>query len=141
MRPDRFLQLALTAARSIPGVTRAEPVTEDGRSKRPYLFAVEAGGRPMRWQIAAASAPGDKYDQPEKEPVLGEKPAPPETGPTTAGSPEHIEAALLAAILDADPGEISAVDAYSRRTEPGAITHGATILFHDGSKIFLNHVG
>lgn len=32
------------------------------------------------------------------------------------------------------------LDPYSKRTPPGAIEHGATILFHDGSKIFLNHV-
>lgn len=140
MRPDRFLQLAVTAARAIPGVTRAEPVPieEDGRSKRPFLFAVETGGQTSRWQVTAASAPGDVYSQPEREPVLGDKPVPPETGPATAGSPEHVESALIAAILEADGGEIAGVDAYSRRATPGAIQHGATILFHDGSRVFLN---
>jgi len=124
MRPDRFLQLAITAARTIPGVTRADtvPIEEDGRSKRPYLFAVETGGKTTRWQVTAASAPGDVYSQPEREPVLGDKPVPPETGPATAGSPEHVES----------------VDPYSRRAQAGAIAHGATILFHDGSRVFLN---
>jgi hypothetical protein len=135
MRPDRFLQLAVTAAQTIPGTTaRVVPIGEDGRSKRPYLFTVETGGKTTRWQITAASAPGDVYSQPEREPV------PPETGPATAGSAEHVESALLAAILDADSGEIAAVDAYSRRAQAGAIQHGATILFHNGAKIFLNSV-
>jgi hypothetical protein len=141
MRPDRFLQLAVTAAQTIPGTTaRVVPIGEDGRSKRPYLFTVETGGKTTRWQITAASAPGDVYSQPEREPVLGDKPVPPETGPATAGSAEHVESALLAAILDADSGEIAAVDAYSRRAQAGAIQHGATILFHNGAKIFLNSV-
>jgi hypothetical protein len=141
MRPDRFLQLAVTAAQTIPGTTaRVVPIGEDGRSKRPYLFTVETGGKTTRWQITAASAPGDVYSQPEREPVLG----------AACGSrpglgryrlvAEHVESALLAAILDADSGEIAAVDAYSRRAQAGAIQHGATILFHNGAKIFLNSV-
>lgn len=139
MRPDRFAQLLASAARTIPGVTRAEPVPEaDGRSKRPFVLAVEAGGKTTRWQVVATSAPGDKYAEPEREPVLGEKPAAPAAMAMPEGSPEQPEQALVAALLEADSGEIAAVDLYSRRPEPPAIGHGATIMFHDGSKIFLN---
>jgi hypothetical protein len=90
-----------------------------------------------RWQIVATSAPGDRYDQPEPEPVLGDKPEAPQAT-AKAGSPEHLEAALVAAVLAADPGEIAAVDLYSRRPEPPAIRYGATLDCHDGSKIYIN---
>jgi len=139
MRPDRFLKHLTATALTVPGVTRAELVPDDERSKRPYLFAVEAGGKTTRWQVVAVSAPGDKYGEPEREPVTGPPPAP-VTAPAAVGGPDQVEAALLAALLAADDGEIAAVDPYSQRETPGAIAHGATILFHDGSKIFLNHV-
>lgn len=140
MRPDRFLRLVTSTAASIPGVTRAEPITDEGKSLRPYLLGIEASGRMTRWQVVAVSAPGDKYDQPEKEPVLGDKPEPPTGTPQSVGSPEQLESALIAALLAADPGEISGYEAYSLRQPAGAIAHGATFLFHDGSKIFLNFV-
>ena len=140
MRPDRFLQFALATAASIPEFTRVERITEDGKSNRPYLFRVEAGGKTSRWQTVAVSAPGDKYDQPEREPVLGNKPEPPTPPPAEVGSPEQVEGALIAALLAADVGEISGVEAYSLRQPAGAIAHGATFLFHGGAKIFLNHV-
>lgn len=141
MRPDRFLKQLTTTAMTVPGVTRAEPVPDGERSKRPYLVAVEAGGKTTRWQVVAVSAPGDKYGEPEREPVTGPPPAAPVAAPAAVGSPDQVEAAFIAALLAADGGEIAAVDPYSQRTPPGAIAHGATILFHDGSKIFLNHVG
>lgn len=138
MRPDRFTQLLLAAARTIPDVTSVEAVPADERYKRPYLISMQAGGRTTRWQVVATSAPGDRYDQAEREPVLGEKPAAPPAMAMPAGSPEHLEQALIAAVLEADAGEIASVDLYSRRPEPPAVGYGATILFHDGSKIFLN---
>ena len=140
MRPDRFLKQLTATALTVPGVTRAEPVPDDERSKRPYLLAIEAGGKTTRWQVVAVSAPGDKYGEPEREPVTGPPPTAPVAAPAAVGSPDQVEAALIAALLTADSGEIAAVDRYSQRNTPGAIAHGATILFHDGSKIFLNHV-
>lgn len=137
MRPDRFTQLLLTAARSLPD-TSAELVTEDGRHLRPYLVSVTSGGKRSLWQVVATSAPGDKYAEPEKEPVYGEKPEPPAEMVMPAGSPEQLEHALVAAVLQADAGEIAGVDLYSRRPEPPAVRYGATILFHNGAKIFLN---
>jgi hypothetical protein len=137
MRPDRFARLLVSAANSLDGVTAELTPETDGRSLRPHLVTVQAGGKTSRWQVVAASAPGDKYDQPEGEPVLGEKPdAPAVSG--TPGTPEHLEAALIAAVLDADAGEIAAVDLYSRRPAPPAVGYGATILCHNGAKIFLN---
>ncbi|MEY9839694.1 hypothetical protein [Streptacidiphilus sp. EB103A] len=140
MRPDRFLKHLTATALTVPGVTRAEPVPDDERSKRPYLLAVEAGGKTTRWQVVAVSAPGDKYGEPGSEPVTGPPPAALVTAPAAVGSPDQVEAALLAALLAADGGEIAAVDPYSQRATPRAIAHGVTILFHDGSKIFLNHL-
>lgn len=138
MRPDRFTQLLLTAARTLPDVTSAEPVPSDERHKRPFLVAIQAGGKTTRWQVVAASAPGDRYSDAEREPVVGEKPEPPAAIAMPAGSPEQVEQALIAAVLDADTGEIAGVDLYSRRPEPPAVGYGATVVFHDGSKIFLN---
>ncbi|MFB7619875.1 hypothetical protein [Kitasatospora sp. NPDC056181] len=57
-----------------------------------------------------------------------------------AGDRASVEHALVAALLAADPGEISAVAVYSDLPRPPAVGHGATIDFHDGSRIFLNHV-
>jgi hypothetical protein len=51
MRPDRFLKHLTATATTIPGVTRAEQVPDDERSKRPYLLAVEGGGKTTRWQV------------------------------------------------------------------------------------------
>ncbi|HEX8809601.1 MAG TPA: hypothetical protein VF760_11465 [Xanthobacteraceae bacterium] len=147
MRPDRFAQLLLAAARSLPDTT-AEPVAEDGKHLRPYLISVTSGGKTSRWQVVATSAPGDKYSEPEGEPVLGDKPEAPKPQPATVGTPAHLEAALVTAILEADNGEITSYDLYSRRKrvsdsgvetpDPPAIGHGATIWFRDGSKIYLN---
>jgi hypothetical protein len=137
MRPDRFTQLLIAAAGTLDGVTATPAPETDGRRKRPHLVQVQADGKTSRWQIVAASAPGDRYDQPEPEPILGDKPAAPAVeGPP--GTPEYLEAALVAVVVAADPGEIAAVDLYSRREEPPAVGHGATIGFHDGSRIYLN---
>ena len=87
----------------------------------------------------AVSAPGDRYDQAEREPVLGPAPQAPVGAPASVGSPEHVEAALITAVLAADAGEIASVEAYSSRTPPGAVAHGAAFAFHDGSKVFLNY--
>lgn len=139
MRPARFLQLLVSAARTAPGVTRVEPVTDDGCSARPYLLAVEAGGRTTRWQVTATSAPGDDYAKPERAPVIGEKPALLPAGPAT-GDVASVEAALIAAVLQADGGEIASVERYSTREQPPAVGWGATFVCHDGSKLYLSHV-
>lgn len=139
MRPDRFEHTLLVAAQTIPGVTAAV-FAEAGHTKHPRGVSLTSGGKTSRWQIVATSAPGDRFDQPEAEPVLGDKPAPPAPATAQEGTPEHLEAALAAALLAADPGEIAAIDLYSRRAEPPKIGHGLTLTFHDGSKIYVNQV-
>lgn len=139
MRPDRFLSHLAAVAAAAPGVTRAEPIADGGRGKRPYLLEVETAGKSTRWQVVAVSAPRDSYDQPEPEPKLGPAPAAPVSAPAAVGSPEQIEAALITALLAADPGEIASVEAFSSRASPGSVAHGAAFNFHDGSRIFLNH--
>jgi hypothetical protein len=138
MRPDRFAQLLTAAANSLDGVTAELTPETDGRHLRPYVVTVQAGGKTTRWQVTAASAPGDKYSEPEAEPILGEKPEPPAAMTMPAGSLEQLEAALVTAVLDADAGEIAAADLYSRRPAPPAVGYGATIVCHNGAKIFLN---
>lgn len=138
MRPQRFTDMLISSARSAPGVTRVEAVTED-RGKRPYLVAVEAGGKTTRWMVAATNAPGDDYAKPEAEPVLGEKPAVLPAGPA-GGDVASVEAALIAAVLQADGGEIASVERYSTREQPPAVGWGATFVCHDGSKLYLSHV-
>ncbi|MBF9071803.1 hypothetical protein [Streptacidiphilus fuscans] len=139
MRPDRFQPLLISAAQSIPGVT-ATTLADAGNTTYPYGVSIQSGGKASRWQIVATSAPGDRFDQPEPEPVLGDKPAAPGQATATEGTPAHLKAALAEAVLAADPGEIAAVDLYSRRAEPPKTGHGMTLVFHDASKIYLNHV-
>lgn len=138
MRPDRFASLLVSAANTLPDTTATLTPEPDGKRQRPYLVTVQAGGKTSRWQVVATSAPGDKYSEPEAEPVLGDSVAAPEPSTAAPGTPEHLEAALVIAVIAADQGEIAAVDLYSRRAEPPAVGHGATIGFHDGSRIYLN---
>ncbi|AUY48324.1 hypothetical protein [Streptomyces sp. CB01881] len=72
MRPARFQQLLLDAAAGLPG-TAAKAFADTGHTRHPYGIAVEAGGRTSLWQVAGLGAPGDKWSEPEPEPVLGTK--------------------------------------------------------------------
>jgi hypothetical protein len=139
MRPSRFEALLVSAARTAPGVTAARTLAEAGVDRYPFGVEVQAGGRTSRWQVTATSAPGDDYARPEPAPVLGEKPAILPAGEAGA-DPASVEAALIAAVLQADAGEIAAVERYSTREQPPAVGYGATITCHNGAKVFVNHV-
>ncbi|MFB7619457.1 hypothetical protein [Kitasatospora sp. NPDC056181] len=138
MRPARFQQLLLDATAGLPG-TAAKAFADTGHTRHPYGIAVEAGGRTSLWQVVGIGAPGSGWSEPEPEPVLGTRPTAMDV-PAPTSDPASVEHALVAALLAADPGEISAVEIYSDLPRPPAVGLGATIDFHDGSRIFLNHV-
>lgn len=140
MRPDRFQRILVDVAPSIPGVNGVKTLAETGDTTYPYGVALDVGSnRPSRWQIVAQSALGDRYEQPEPEPKMGEPIPKPEVG--SAGSdPASIVKALVAAVVTADPGEIRSYDLYTERPTPPAVGQGATIEFYDGSRIFINAV-
>jgi hypothetical protein len=138
MRPARFQQLLLDAATTLPGAA-AKTFTDTGNARHPYGVVVEADGRITNWQLVLMSAPGEKWgDHPEPEPLLGERPAGPAM-PAELKDLAAVEHALVAALLAADPGEISAIEIYSTQPTPPAVGHGATIDLRDGSRVFVNH--
>lgn len=139
MRPDRFLRILVDTAPSIPGVTGVKTMADAGETKYPYGLIVEAASRTTRWQIVCQSAVGDRYDQPELEPRVGEPVEKPEV-PAVDNDPAVIAKALVAAALANDPGEACRYELYAEREQPPSVQFGATIEFHDGSKIFLNLV-
>ncbi|MDH6709913.1 hypothetical protein P3T27_006662 [Kitasatospora sp. MAA19] len=138
MRPARFQQLLLDAAAGLPGVS-AKTFADAGHTRHPFGVAVEAGGRTSLWQVIGVGAPGEKWYDAEPAPVLGTKPAPMDA-PAPGNHLASVERALVAALLAADPGEIAAVEVYSGLPTAPAVGRGATIDFHDGSQIFINHV-
>jgi hypothetical protein len=138
MRPDRFQRILVDVAASIPGVNGVKTLAETGDTTYPYGVGLDlSSSRPSRWQIAAMAAPGDRYAQPEPEPMLGEPIPKPEVG-KVGSDPASVVKALVAAVVNADPGEIRAYDLYAERPDLPAIGQGATIEFYDGSRIFLN---
>ncbi|WP_327066852.1 hypothetical protein [Kitasatospora sp. NBC_01302] len=137
MRPDRFQRLLLDAAATIPGVT-AKALADTGYSRHPYGIAVEAAGKTTRWQ-AVSVAPGDNYTQPERDPILGER-LPGREVPAVTDDPATVEQALVAALINADPGEFSAVDLYSERPEPPAVRYGAAFELHSSAKVYLQAI-
>jgi hypothetical protein len=139
MRPSRFEALLVSAARTAPGVTAARTFGEGGVDRYPFGVEVQAGGRTSRWQVTATSAPGDDYARPEPAPVLGEKPAVLPAG-EAGQDPATVEAALIAAVLQADAGEIAAVERYSTRQQPPAVQYGATITCQNGARLYINAV-
>ncbi|MFD9065826.1 hypothetical protein ACFVZ3_30410 [Kitasatospora purpeofusca] len=139
MRPARVQLLLLDAAAALPGAS-ARTFAEAGHTRHPFGITVEAAGRTSGWQIAVTSAPGENLtggDDPA--PVLGEKPPAMEV-PALTDDPATVERALVARLLAADPGEIVSVDLYSTRPVPPAVGYGATIDYHDGSRLFISHV-
>jgi len=138
MRPIRFEALLASAAATLPsaGVNRFSDIEP---TRRPYPFGVgiEMGGRSTKWQIVAVSAQGDKYETAETNQAFGERPSAPQQATATAGSPEHLEAALAAAVLSADEqGEIASVQVYNGANSVGC---GFTLVCHNGAKLFVNN--
>ncbi|MFC1435373.1 hypothetical protein ACEZDB_32505 [Streptacidiphilus sp. N1-3] len=139
MRPLRFESLAAAAAATIPGAAVRRLSEADPKTAYPYGIDVKMGGSATRWQIVAVSAQGDKYDAEETNQVfLKERPEPPQQSPAAVGSAAHLETALAAVILAADvDGEFAAVQIYGETGH--AISHGFTMLCHNGAKVMLNH--
>ncbi|MEY9873210.1 hypothetical protein ABH931_002692 [Streptacidiphilus sp. MAP12-33] len=88
--------------RTIPGVN-ATTFADAGHTKHPAGVTIQADDKATRWQVVATSAPGDRFERPEAEPVPGAKPAAPGQADAQPGTPARLEAALAAALLAATP--------------------------------------
>lgn len=137
MRPDRFQRLLLDAAATIPGVN-VKLLADTGYTRHPYGIAVEAAGKTTRWQVVSVH-PGDNYQESERPPVLGEH-LPEREIPTVTSDLATVEAALVAAVLRADPGEFSAARCYSQQETVSAVGHGAAFDLHSGAKVYIQAV-
>jgi hypothetical protein len=141
MRPDRFQTLMSDHLPSVPGIAKTETFADAGYDHSQYglILHHEKGARSY-WQIVATARPGDSYDRPEDEPVTGDR-MPEQALPDLSGdqvATAEVEAAIAAAFTRADgAGEATTIERYSRREQPGAISHGLTVDFHDGSRIYV----
>lgn len=145
MRPDRFQTLITKHLALVDGITKAQTFADAGHDRSQYGFVLHHHtGTASWWQIVATSRTGDDYSQPEAPAATGERPVqipvPDLTGSPVATS--DVEAAIAAVLLDADQAsETAKIELYSLRETPGAISHGLTVEFHDGSKIFVYGLG
>lgn len=133
MRPARFQNL-LAMAVANDGQFVATTYAEAG-IKRSLWGIILTGVITVDVQIAARSALGDDYTQSEHI-VTGT----PHSGLTSPANPKNltdVERYLAALIIDVAPQEFEAVRMYYMRDKPGAMRHGATFNFHDGSAIFM----
>ena len=131
MRPARFQRLLALAVDNDEHMT-ATTYAEAGITRS--LWGLILTGPPSAdVQIAARSAIGDDYTQPETIvtgatlPFLG------------APKPEQVEGIpsyLAMLVNDVAPGEIARAEVHRVRPS-GEIPYGATFNFHDGSAIFL----
>lgn len=142
MRPDRFEQLLADANRHIPAVDGVKTLADAGHTEHPYGVAAHlSDGSQVWWSFTVQSRPGDRYEQPETEPVSGERPASivmPEQ-PVGAVQMSYLEEALAAQLLALDEyAEIKAVHRFSAGEGPRAIPFGLRVEFHDTSKAFVN---
>lgn len=140
MRPDRFERLLADAINQDGRLSARTYVEAEFTRTRRGIIATTPGGTPINLQIAARSADGDNYAQPEGPPVTG-APHPllddavlPNGAVLELAAVERYLAGLAVA---AAPEEIAAVHLYQDREKPGAVRYGATFTFHSGAAIFL----
>jgi hypothetical protein len=131
MRPARFQDFLASAVKK-NGAMRASTYGEAGITRSLYGLILTGPVR-ASVQIAARSALGDDYAQPER--IVTGEPHP----HIDSADPSHLEGAeqyLAALIIDVVPHEIASVSLYHLRAKRGAIRYGFTVDFHDGSAIF-----
>lgn len=142
MRPDRFQQLLADANRQIPLVDAVKAFADAGHAEHPYgVIAHLSDGSQVWWSFTVQSRPGDRYGQPEDEPVSGERPTATEMPELPAGAAQmtYLEQALAAQLLALDEhAEIKAVHRFSSGDRSHAIPFGLKVEFHDTSKAFVN---
>ncbi len=132
MRPARFQNL-LIAAINKSGQMEAAHTYADARITRSLYGIIVTGPVKASVQIAARSALGDDYAQPEHIVTGDEHP------PIRFAEPDSLEGLeqyLAALAVYAAPDEIASVGLYHAREKPGAVKYGFTVNFHDGSAIF-----
>jgi hypothetical protein len=135
MRPARFQEFAVDAAKNMPGVGQVSTLAEAGDAKHPFGITVQLNGSPVRYQFVAQSAPGDRYELPE--PVVEGEPA--EAGaapvlPPGRVTPQTAEAWLAGALTSARCTELARVERWSTRGTGDRA--GVTAHFHSGARIF-----
>lgn len=142
MRPDRFQQMLAEANRRIPGIDAVKTLADAGHTEHPYGVAAHlAGGAQVWWSFTVESRPGDRFTQPEADPVPGERPAPIEMPQMSGGSVAmaDLEQALASQLLALDGhAEIKAVRRFSAAEGQRGIPFGLRVDFHDTSKAFVN---
>jgi hypothetical protein len=142
MRPDRFQQLLAEANRHIPAVDAVKTLADAGHTEHPYGVATQlAGGAQVWWSFTVESRPGDRFAEPEGEPVAGDRPTPIEMPQVAGGSVKmtDLEQALASQLLALDEhAEIKAVQRFSSAEGARGIPFGLRVDFHDSSKAFVN---
>lgn len=131
MRPQRFADYMVDLAKNTPGVTRVQTLAEVGDTRHPFGVAITTTFGETRWQFTGQLPDGAKHEGFADEPVTG-APAPAVGDPATATVPEEWFAAALA---HGDSAEISTIERWSTRPEPGS-QKGVTATFHNGARIF-----
>jgi hypothetical protein len=133
MRPARFQHL-LALAVDNDGQMVATTYAEAGITTSLYGLILTGGPTEAKVHIAARSALGDDYAQPEHI-VSGD-----EHASLTVVKPDDlngVERYLAALIVDVAANEIASVRLYHLRDSKQANSNGFTVNFHDGSAIFV----
>lgn len=144
MRPDRFETLLHGLLTNDPRTATVQTATEAGVDRSRYgLVVTYPTGQRVLLQITVASAPADRFDQPEQI-IEGD------TAPAEVPVPDvyddgklrldRVDQHLTALVLNSGSREVASATAYSTRPKPGAVPYGARIEFHDGCKVFVNVV-
>lgn len=139
MRPDRFERLLADAINN-DGRLTARTYTEADFTRSPHgIIATTRTGVPVNVQIVARLADGERHGQAVQSvtgtphPSLG-IPDPAEgRGLDLAVFEKYLAGLVVAAAAE----EVADVALYQDRSEPGAISYGATITFHSGAAVFL----
>ncbi|MCP9958977.1 hypothetical protein [Streptomyces sudanensis] len=132
MRPARFAEFVIDAAKNQPATTRVQTLAEAGDTQYPYGVALtRSDGREVRWQFTGQLPEGAKHDGFTDEPVTG---TPPAAGPAPQDG-DTPEAWLAAVLAHAECPEIASIERWSTRPDPGS-QQGLTLTFHNGARIF-----
>lgn len=132
MRNAEFVPLVMELALAAPGVSGVRTLAEDGETRYPLGFVVEAGTRRSRWQAIQQLAEGERHENPAAE-VDGVPAAWDDTGINSG------DAWLAAVIGRAQLPMIVRIDCWSRRLDPGP-DEGVTVHFHNGARSFFRRL-
>lgn len=140
MRPMRFEPFLRDLLMQDGQVKDVQTVSDASYTRHPYglIVTYQTGARALL-QIVATGRPGDKYDETE-DIVHGDAPEPVAVPDVIDGGKVQMASAdrhILALILNSGNAEISRGEAYSTREGASTVPYGATIDFHDTSRIYV----